>query len=211
MGSLTPGHPEYGHTEGVETTTGPLGQGLATAIGMAIAERMAAARFNVADSDPVVDHRTWVFCGDGDLEEGISHEACSLAGHLKLDKLVLFYDSNNITIEGRTDLALSDDAKKRFQAYNWHVLEIDGHDFDQIDRAIRKALRLTGKPVVIICNTLIGKGSPNKQDSARRGAPLGEEEVKLTKAALGFDPENRSMCRKRSQRCLRSAPRKPSA
>lgn len=190
VGSLTPGHPEYGHTEGVETTTGPLGQGLATAIGMAIAERMAAARFNVADSDPVVDHRTWVFCGDGDLEEGISHEACSLAGHLKLDKLVLFYDSNNITIEGRTDLALSDDAKKRFQAYNWHVLEIDGHDFDQIDRAIRKALRLTGKPVVIICNTLIGKGSPNKQDSAAaHGAPLGEEEVKLTKAALGFDPE----------------------
>ena len=115
VGSLTPGHPEYGHTEGVETTTGPLGQGLATAIGMAIAERMAAARFNVADSDPVVDHRTWVFCGDGDLEEGISHEACSLAGHLKLDKLVLFYDSNNITIEGRTDLALSDDAKKRFR------------------------------------------------------------------------------------------------
>ena len=190
VGSRTPGHPEYGHTDGVETTTGPLGQGIATAIGMAIAERMAAARFNVAGSEPVVDHRTWVFCGDGDLEEGISHEACSLAGHLKLDKFVLFYDSNGITIEGHTDLALSDDAKKRFQAYNWHVLEIDGHDFDQIDRAIRKALRLTGKPVVIICNTLIGKGSPNKQDSAAaHGAPLGEEEVKLTKAALGFDPE----------------------
>ena len=190
VGSLAPGHPEYGHTDGVETTTGPLGQGIATAIGMAIAERMAAARFNVAGSEPVVDHRTWVFCGDGDLEEGISHEACSLAGHLKLDKLVLFYDSNGITIEGHTDLALSDDAKKRFQAYNWHVLEIDGHDFDQIDRAIRKAMKLTGKPVVIICKTHIGKGSPNKQDSHEaHGAPLGEEEVKLTKAALGFDPE----------------------
>ncbi|HOG94537.1 MAG TPA: transketolase, partial [Opitutaceae bacterium] len=186
----TPGHPEYGHTDGVETTTGPLGQGIATAIGMAIAERMAAARFNVAGSEPVVDHRTWVFCGDGDLEEGISHEACSLAGHLKLDKFVLFYDSNGITIEGHTDLALSDDAKKRFQAYNWHVLEIDGHDFDQIDRAIRKATKLTGKPVLIICKTHIGKGSPNKQDSHEaHGAPLGEEEVKLTKTALGFDPE----------------------
>ena len=190
VGSRTPGHPEYGHTDGVETTTGPLGQGIATAIGMAIAERMAASRFNVAGSEPVVDHRTWVFCGDGDLEEGISHEACSLAGHLKLDKFVLFYDSNGITIEGHTDLALSDDAKKRFQAYNWHVLEIDGHDFDQIDRAIRKATKLTGKPVLIICKTHIGKGSPNKQDSHEaHGAPLGEEEGKLTKTALGFDPE----------------------
>ena len=190
VGSRTPGHPEYGHTDGVETTTGPLGQGIATAIGMAIAERMAAARFNVVGSEPVVDHRTWVFCGDGDLEEGISHEACSLAGHLKLDKFVLFYDSNGITIEGHTDLALSDDTKKRFQAYNWHVLEIDGHDFDQIDRAIRKATKLTGKPVLIICKTHIGKGSPNKQDSHEaHGAPLGEEEVKLTKTALGFDPE----------------------
>ena len=190
VGSRTPGHPEYGHTDGVETTTGPLGQGIANAVGMAIAERMAAARFNVDGSDPVVDHRAWVFCGDGDLEEGISHEACSLAGHLKLDKLVLFYDSNGITIEGHTDLALSDDPKKRFQAYNWHVLEIDGHDYDQIDRAIRKATKLTGKPVVIICKTHIGKGSPNKQDSHEaHGAPLGDEEVKLTKSALGFSPD----------------------
>jgi transketolase len=190
VGSRTPGHPEYGHTDGVETTTGPLGQGIATAIGMAIAERMAAARYNVADTEPVVDHRTWIFCGDGDLEEGISHEACSLAGHLKLDKMVLFYDSNGITIEGHTDLSVSDDPKKRFQAYNWHVLEIDGHDFDQIDRAIRKATKLTGKPVLIICKTHIGKGSPNKQDSHEaHGAPLGEEEVKLTKRALGM-PED---------------------
>ena len=190
MGSLTPGHPEYHHTDGVETTTGPLGQGIASGVGMAIAERMAAARYNVDGSEAVVDHRTWMFCGDGDLEEGISHEACSLAGHLKLEKLVLFYDSNGITIEGHTDLALSDDPKKRFQAYNWHVLEIDGHDLDQIDRAIRKAMKLTGKPILIICKTHIGKGSPNKQDSHEaHGAPLGEEEVKLTKRALGM-PED---------------------
>ncbi|MDX9866863.1 MAG: transketolase [Kiritimatiellia bacterium] len=192
LGSLTPGHPEYRHTDGVETTTGPLGQGIATAIGMAIAERMSAARFNVADAEAVVDHRTWIFCGDGDLEEGISHEACSLAGHLKLDRVVLFYDSNGITIEGSTDLALSDDAKKRFQAYQWHVLETDGHDLDAIDRTIRKAMRLTGKPVMILCKTHIGKGSPNKQDSHEaHGAPLGEEEVRLTKRALGF-PEDQS-------------------
>ncbi len=187
VGSRTPGHPEYGHTDGVETTTGPLGQGIANAVGMAVAERMAAARFNTPGTDPVVDHRTWIFCGDGDLEEGISHEACSLAGHLKLDKMVLFYDSNGITIEGHTDLSVSDDAKKRFQAYNWHVLEIDGHNYDQIDRAIRKATKLTGKPVLIICKTHIGKGSPHKQDSHEaHGSPLGEEEVKLTKQALGF-------------------------
>jgi transketolase len=187
VGSRTPGHPEYGHTDGVETTTGPLGQGIANAVGMAVAERMAAARFNVPGSDAVVDHRTWIFCGDGDLEEGISHEACSLAGHLKLDKMVLFYDSNGITIEGHTDLSVSDDPKKRFLSYNWHVLEIDGHDLDQIDRAIRKATKLTGKPVLIICKTHIGKGSPNKQDSHEaHGAPLGDEEVKLTKRALGM-------------------------
>ncbi|MEI7900923.1 MAG: transketolase, partial [bacterium] len=190
VGSRTPGHPEYGHTDGVETTTGPLGHGIANAVGMALAERMVAARFNTSGADPVVDHRTWVFCGDGDLEEGLSHEACSLAGHLKLDKLVLFYDSNGITIEGHTDLSVSDDPKKRFQAYNWHVLEIDGHNYDQIDRALRKASKLTGKPVFIICKTHIGKGSPNKQDSHEaHGAPLGEEEVKLTKRVFGF-PED---------------------
>ena len=190
LGSKTPGHPEYGYTPGVEATTGPLGQGIAMAVGMAIAERMSAARFNVEGADPVVDHRTWVFCGDGDLEEGISHEACSLAGHLQLEKLVMFYDSNTITIEGRTGLAVSDNVKGRFLAYNWHVLECDGHDYDQIDRAIRKALRLTGKPVLIICRTTIGKGSPNKQDTAAsHGSPLGEEEVRLTKEALGFPPD----------------------
>lgn len=190
LGSRTAGHPEYGHTDGVEITTGPLGQGIASAVGMALAERMAAARFNTTEHPEIVNHRTWVFCGDGDLEEGISHEACSLAGHLQLDKLVLFYDSNQITIEGDTALALSDDPKKRFQAYNWNVLEIDGHDFDQIDRAIRRATRPTGKPTVIICHTQIGKGSPNMAGTAAtHGAPLGEAEIKATKRALGFDPE----------------------
>jgi len=189
LGSLTPGHPEYGHTDGVETTTGPLGQGIGNAVGMALAERMLAARFNTETYAPV-DHRTWVFCGDGDLMEGLSHEACSLAGHLRLDRLVMFYDSNRITIEGHTDLAMSDDAKKRFQSYNWHVIEIDGHDYNQIDAAIRRALRLTGKPVCIICKTHIGQGSPNKVDSHEsHGAPLGVEEVKLTKRNLGL-PED---------------------
>ena len=190
VGSLTAGHPEYGHTPGVDITTGPLGQGLAAAVGMAAAERMLAARFNVEGQQPLVDHRTWVFCGDGDMEEGVSHEACSLAGHLQLDKLVVFYDSNRITIEGSTDLSMHDDPKLRFKAYDWHVLEIDGHDFEQIDKAIKKAMKLTGKPVLIICHTHIGQGSPNKHDTADvHGAPLGEEEVALTKQALGLPAE----------------------
>jgi transketolase len=190
LDSKTPGHPEYGHTDGVETTTGPLGQGIANAVGFAIAERMLAARFNGADGFDPVDHRTFAFCGDGDLMEGVSHEACSLAGHLQLDRLVLFYDSNRITIEGHTHLALSDDPKLRFKAYGWHVLEIDGHDLVAIDKAIRKALKLRGKPVCIICNTLIGKGSPNKVDTHDvHGAPLGDDELRLTKRALGM-PED---------------------
>lgn len=187
VGSLTAGHPEFGHTPGVDITTGPLGQGLAAAVGMAAAERMLAARFNVEGQLPLVDHRTWVFCGDGDMEEGVSHEACSLAGNLQLDKLVVFYDSNRITIEGSTDLSMRDDPKLRFKAYDWHVLEIDGHDFEQIDKAIKKAMKLTGKPVLIICHTHIGQGSPNKHDTAdAHGAPLGEEEVALTKQAIGL-------------------------
>jgi transketolase len=188
LDSLTPGHPEVGHTVGVETTTGPLSQGIANAVGMALAERMLAARVNTGDGFEPVDHRTFVFCGDGDLMEGLSHEACSLAGHLGLDRLVLFYDSNAITIEGSTRLACSDDAKLRFKAYGWQVIEIDGHDYDQIDMAIRKALRAKDRPVVVICRTTIGKGSPNKSGTHEvHGAPLGEEEVKLTKRALGFD------------------------
>ncbi|MDD5707331.1 MAG: transketolase [Kiritimatiellae bacterium] len=190
LGSLTPGHPEAGHTVGVETTTGPLGQGIANAVGMALAERMLAARVNTDAGFTPVNHHTFVFCGDGDLMEGLSHEACSLAGHLALERLVLFFDSNKITIEGGTSLSCSDDAKRRFQAYGWRVLEIDGHDYEQIDRAIRKALKPSGAPVVIICRTTIGKGSPNKAGSHEsHGAPLGEEEVKLSKRALGL-PED---------------------
>ena len=189
LDSKTPGHPEHGFTDGVETTTGPLGQGIANAVGMAIAEQMMAARYNDAKTT-LVNHRTWCFCGDGDLMEGISHEACSLAGHLALEKFVLFYDSNRITIEGHTDLAMSDDPKLRFKAYNWHVLECDGHDYESIDKAITKATRLKGKPTVIICKTTIGMGSPNKADSHEvHGAPLGEEEVRATKINLGFDPD----------------------
>ena len=192
LDSLTPGHPEVGHTVGVETTTGPLGQGIANAVGMALAERMLAARVNTGDGFDPVDHRTFVFCGDGDLMEGLSHEACSLAGHLGLDRLILFYDSNAITIEGGTSLACSDDARLRFKAYGWQVIETDGHDTDKIEAAIRKALRVTGKQVAIICRTVIGKGSPNKCGTHEvHGAPLGEDEIKLTKRALGFD-ENQS-------------------
>jgi transketolase len=187
--SRTPGHPETHITGGVETTTGPLGQGIANAVGMALAERMLAARFNSEAYSPV-DHRAYVFCGDGCLMEGISHEACSLAGHLGLAKLVLFYDDNHITIEGSTDLAYSDDVARRFQSYRWNVIRIDAHDFDQIDRAIRKAKRSADKPTIIIGRSHIGKGSPNKVDTASaHGEPLGEEEIRLAKRQLGL-PED---------------------
>ena len=183
-GSRTPGHPEFGHTPGVETTTGPLGQGCGNAVGMALAERMLADQFNTSDFRPI-DHYTYVICGDGDLMEGISHEAFSMAGHLKLNKLIVFFDSNNITIEGSTSLACSDDFKKRFQGYNWNVIEIDAHDYEQIEKAIRKAKRSKEKPTIVICNSHIGKGSPNKVDTAKvHGEPLGEDEVKLTKLNL---------------------------
>lgn len=187
LDSKTPGHPEYGHTSGVETSTGPLGQGISNAVGMALAERMLAERFNTPEF-PILDHYTYVMCGDGDLMEGISHEACSLAGHLKLNKLIMLFDSNRITIEGSTDLACSDDVKKRFQSYGWRVLEADGHDFDAIDKAIRRARREKEMPTIIVFKTSIGKGSPNKMDKASaHGEPLGAEEIKLTKRALGFD------------------------
>lgn len=190
LGSRCAGHPERGLLPGVEVTTGPLGQGIAMAVGMAIAERMDAARWNTDPETPIVDHRTWVFCGDGDLEEGISHEACSLAGALKLDRLCLVYDSNNITIEGTADLALADDTRARFEAYGWKVFDCDGHDFDAIDRAFRKAVKVVGRPTLIIAKTHIGKGCPTKQDtSACHGAPLGAEELAGLKRNLGFDPE----------------------
>ncbi len=187
-GSRCAGHPERNVLPGVEVTTGPLGQGLAMAVGMAIAERMEAARDNV-EGFAVADHRTWCFCGDGDLEEGISHEACSLAGCLKLDKLVVVYDNNGITIEGSTKIALADDVKLRFEGYGWKVLACDGHDFDSIDKAYRKAMKVAGQPVIIVATTHIGQGAPTKHDTADiHGAPLGQEELIGLKRALGFDP-----------------------
>ncbi len=188
-GSKTPGHPEYGHTPGVETTTGPLGQGIATAVGMAIAEASLAGRFNDEQHQPV-DHYTWVIASDGDLEEGISHEACSLAGHLRLGKLIVLYDDNHISIDGPTELSFSEDVCKRFEAYGWHVQRINGHDYDAIRKAIAWAKTVTDKPSIIACRTTIGYGSPNKAGKASaHGEPLGEEEARLAKANLGLPPD----------------------
>lgn len=185
-GSITPGHPEYGLTPGVETTTGPLGQGFATGVGMAMAERHMAATFNT-DAQKLCDHYTYGIVSDGDLMEGISHEAASLAGHLKLGKIIYLYDANEISIDGSTDLAYTEDAAKRFESYNWHVQEVDGHDRDAVAKAIEQAQQEVSKPSLIICRTHIGYGSPNKQDSAdAHGAPLGEEEITLTKENLGW-------------------------
>ena len=191
LDSKTPGHPESDLTPGVETTTGPLGQGCGNAVGMALAERMLAGRFDTADFQPA-DHYTYVLCGDGDLMEGVSHEAFCLAGHLRLNKLIAFYDSNRITIEGSTDLAYSDNVKRRFQGYNWNVIEIDAHDYAQIDKAIRRARREQGGPTIIICHSHIAQGSPNKHDTAAaHGEPLGEDEVKASKRNLGL-PEDQA-------------------
>ncbi len=188
-GSKTPGHPEHGHTVGVETTTGPLGQGCGNSVGMALAERMLAARFNAGTYLPV-DHHTYVIAGDGDLMEGLSHEAFSLAGHLGLSKLVVFYDSNRITIEGKTDLAYSDDVRKRFLGYKWNVLEIDGHSFEEIDKAILAAKAEKERPTLIITHTHIAQGAPTLHDSSKaHGEPLGVEEIKAAKRGLGL-PED---------------------
>jgi len=190
-GSKTPGHPEYGHTPGVETTTGPLGQGFANGVGMAMAERFLAARFN-RPGHSIVDHHTYVIAGDGDMMEGITSEAASLAGNLRLGKLICFYDDNHITIEGSTDLAFCENVKKRFEAYCWRVAAVhdDGNDLDAISEAIRSAQAETDRPSLIIVRTHIGYGSPHKQDTAQaHGEPLGEEEIKLTKQNLGWPPE----------------------
>jgi transketolase len=185
-GSKAPGHPEHGLTPGVETTTGPLGQGCGNAVGLALAERMLAERFNTDEFQPV-DHHTYVIASDGDLMEGLSHEAFSLAGHLGLNRLIVFYDCNRITIEGSTDLAYSDDVRKRFLGYRWNVLEIDAHNYDDIERAIRRAQREKSRPTIVICRSHIGCGSPNKQDSAAaHGEPLGDEEVLASKRNLGL-------------------------
>jgi transketolase len=188
--SITPGHPEYGDTPGVETTTGPLGQGFANGVGMALAERMLAAEFN-RPGYPIVDHHTYAIVSDGDLMEGISHEAASLAGHLGLGRLIYLYDDNHITIEGDTHLAYSDDAGKRFKAYGWHVQAVDGHDRAAVADAIRQAQAETARPSLIICRTHIAYGSPNKQDTAEsHGAPLGPEEVRRTKEAMGYPADD---------------------
>ena len=185
-GSLTPGHPEYGHTPGVETTTGPLGQGFATGVGMALAERLMSAHSNRPGFE-FVDHYTYAIVSDGDLMEGISHEAASLAGHLGLGKLVYLYDDNKITIEGKTDLTYSDDVRGRFEAYGWQVLAVDGHDRAAIADAVEQARAETGRPSLVICRTHIAYGSPNKQDTASaHGEPLGAEEIRLTKEAMGW-------------------------
>ncbi len=185
--SKTPGHPELGYTPGIETTTGPLGQGIANAVGMAIAEKTLAAQFN-RDGLDVVDHHTYTFLGDGCLMEGISHEVCSLAGTLKLGKLIAFYDDNGISIDGEVEGWFSDDTKKRFEAYGWQVIgRIDGHDSEAIRAAIKEAHGNTEQPTLIICRTVIGAGSPNKQGKEDcHGAPLGDAEITLTREALGW-------------------------
>ena len=186
--SKTPGHPEYGYAPGVETTTGPLGQGITNAVGMAIAEKALASQFNQKGHD-IVDHNTFVFLGDGCLMEGISHEACSLAGTLNLGKLIAFWDDNGISIDGEVEGWFTDDTPKRFEAYGWHVIaDVDGHDPAALLKAVETAKAMTDKPTMICCKTTIGFGSPNKAGShACHGAPLGEEEINLTKAALGWD------------------------
>jgi transketolase len=185
--SKTPGHPEYDHTPGVETTTGPLGQGIGNSVGMAIGEAHLGASFN-RGADVIIDHHTYFIASDGDMMEGISHEASSYAGHLKLGKLIGFYDDNHITIEGNTDLTFNDDTSKRFEAYGWHVQRVeDANDLDAIDAAIIAAKEVLYKPSLIIVRSHIGFGSPHKHDTAEaHGSPLGVDEIKLTKEALGY-------------------------
>ena len=186
--SKTPGHPEFGYTAGVETTTGPLGQGIANAVGMAIAERTMAAQFNRPGHE-IVDHHTYVFMGDGCMMEGISHEVCSLAGTLKLGKLVAFYDDNGISIDGHVEEWFSDDTGARFEAYGWHVVRgVDGHDAESIKKAIEEAKAVSDKPSLLMCKTVIGFGSPNKAGTHdSHGAPLGDDEIALTRKQLGWE------------------------
>lgn len=189
LGSKTPGHPEYGITPGVEMTTGPLGQGLAASVGFAMAEARLAAELNTEENN-LIDHYTYVIVGDGDLMEGVSYEACSLAGHLRLNKLIVLFDSNEITIDGRTDLARSEDIQQRFRSINWNTILVeDGNDYQAVNQAINQA-KSSDKPTLIELKTIIGYGSINKADSsAAHGAPLGVEEARLTKQAFGWDPD----------------------
>ncbi len=191
-GSKTPGHPELNHTPGVETTTGPLGQGFANGVGMAIGQKFLAARYNKPGAE-IIDYRIYAIVSDDDLMEGVTSEAASLAGHLKLGNLIYLYDDNHISIDGSTDLAFTEDVAKRFEAYHWHVQVLDdGNDLDAIHKAIKAAEEETGRPSLIKIRTHIGFGSPNKQDTSEaHGSALGEEEVKLTKKNLGWDPEKK--------------------
>jgi len=185
MGSLTPGHPEFGHTPGVETTTGPLGQGFANGVGMAIAEKLLSGEF-----EDIIDHYIYAIAGDGCMMEGVTSEAASLAGHLKLGSLIYIYDSNRITIEGSTDLAFTEDVKKRFESYNWHVQEIDGHNFGEIESSIINAQGVKDKPSLIIAKTVIAKGSASMEGSEEsHGAPLGDKEIRASKEKLGCNDE----------------------
>jgi transketolase len=185
-GSKTPGHPEVGHTPGVETTTGPLGQGIGNAVGMAMAERLMRETFG----EKLCDHRTYTICGDGDLMEGVAYEACSLAGHLKLDRLVVLYDDNRITIDGSTDIAFTEDVGARMEAQGWHVQRIDGHDRDAIAAAIEAANAEQERPSLICCRTVIGQGSPSYEGTSKtHGSPLGPDEVAATKKRLGMNPD----------------------
>ncbi len=190
LDSKTPGHPEFGHTEGIEITTGPLGQGVANAVGFSMASKFVGAQTN-SETAKVIDQHVYCLCGDGDLEEGVSYEACSIAGHNKLDNLILIYDSNNITIEGSTDLSISEDMHKRFDSQGWDVQEIDGHNFDEIDAAIVRA-KSSDKPSLIIANTKIAKGAGELEGSHHsHGAPLGDDIIAKAKEAAGFDPDKK--------------------
>ena len=189
-GSLTPGHPEYRHTPGVEVTTGPLGQGLANAVGMAIAEAHLAARFN-REGAKIIDHYTYVMAGDGDMMEGVTAEACALAGHLRLGKLIVLYDDNAVSLAGSTALSFTENMEMRFKSYGWHVQKVkDGNDVAAIDRAIKKGKKETERPSLICVQSTIGYGAPCKQGSCdAHGSPLGADELKGAKAALGWPQE----------------------
>jgi transketolase len=190
LDSKTPGHPEYGHTAGVEITTGPLGQGVANAVGFSMASKFMGAQVN-SETAKLIDHTVYCLCGDGDLEEGISYEACSIAGHNKLDNLILIYDSNRITIEGNTDLSISEDIRGRFESQGWEVLECNGHDYDEIDATITQAKK-ADRPVIIIANTIIAKGAgPLEGSHHAHGAPLGEDVIANAKRGAGFDPDKK--------------------
>lgn len=207
LGYKTPGHPEYGHTPGVETTTGPLGQGIANAVGMALAEAHLAAIFN-RENFPVVDHYTYALCGDGCLEEGISYEACSFAGSHKLGKLILFYDDNDITIEGNTDCTFTEDVPARFKAQGWQVLKVDdANDMDALKRAVKKAKAEKDKPSLIVCKTVIGFGSPLAGSESCHGSPLGAENLEKMKENLGWTKEPFEIPAEVSEHCAQIARR----